>query len=270
MIYLNIRVVMIDNGSTDGTPRAVAERYPQVEQIVNSSNRGFAAAVNQGITHALAQGAEFLFLVNNDTVLDPDVLSQFMRYTSDDSVGMLVPKIYYHDRPKVIWSVGAGMSPWTLEATGEARGQPDVGQWEMVMERECVTACAMLVPRRTFEHVGQFDERFYFYYEDMDFSLRTREVGRRILMVPRAHVWHKAAVSSGGSDSPNERYWMARSSVLYFRKHVHGWRWLIVFPYRLGSALKTTARLLAKGRPDSARAYWSGLWDGLTKHRVER
>jgi hypothetical protein len=75
-------------------------------------------------------------------------------------------------------------------------------------------------------------------------------------------MWHRVAVSSGGADSPSERYWMARSSVLFFRKHARGLRRLIVATYRAGSALKTTARLLGRGRGEATRAYWRGLWDG--------
>jgi GT2 family glycosyltransferase len=115
--------------------------------------------------------------------------------------------------------------------------------------------------------VGLFDERFFMYYEDFDLSLRAHQAGFKILLSPQAKVWHKVAVSSGGSDSPNERYWMARSSVLFFHKHVRGLRWLIVLPYRTGSAVKTVLRLMLRGRAESALAYLRGLRDGLAEAR---
>jgi GT2 family glycosyltransferase len=85
----------------------------------------------------------------------------------------------------------------------------------------------------------------------------------RILVVTKARLWHKVSASSGGSDSPNERYFMGRSSVRFFRKHGRGVRMWVIVPYRLGSAIKTTLRLLRAGRIESSRAYWRGLRDGL-------
>ncbi len=121
----------------------------------------------------------------------------------------------------------------------------------------------MLLTRRLLETVGLFDERFHMYYEDLDFCLRVRRSGFQILVVPGAKMWHKVAQSSGGSDSTFERYWMARSSALYFRKHCHGARWLAVLPWRGGSAVRTTLRLLRQGRREACAAYWRGLRDGF-------
>ncbi len=263
MTYPNFRVALVDNGSTDGTQESVTAQYPQVEYVANPTNRGFSAAVNQGMRHGLACGAEYLFLLNNDTTLDPALLDHLMAHATDESVGMLVPKIYYYSRPNVIWSVGAGLNVWTLEKGGEVRGCVDEGQWETVVEREHVTACAVLLPRRLIEKIGLLDERFFYYYDDADLSLRVREAGFRTLLVPQAKMWHKVAQASGGVDTPYERYWMGRSSVLFFRKHVCGWRWLIIFPYRLGSAIKTTIRLTVRRKFNALLAYWRGLLTGL-------
>jgi GT2 family glycosyltransferase len=263
MAYPHFFVVLVDNASTDGTREAVAARFPQVGYIANEANRGFSAAVNQGIECALQQGADYLFLLNNDTVLDARLLDHLMEYARDESVGMLVPKIYYHKQPQVIWSVGAGLNRWTLEKKGEVRGCVDDGRWEKVVEREHVTACAVLLPRRLIEKIGLLDERFFYYYDDADLSLRVREAGYTTLLVPQAKLWHKVARASGGPDTTYERYWMGRSSVLFFRKHVHGWRWLIVAPYRFGSAIKTTLRLAVQRKFAALASYWRGLRDGL-------
>ena len=261
--YPRLSVVLVDNASTDGTREAVAAQFPQVEHIANQTNHGFAAAVNQGIEHALKRDAEYLFLLNNDTVVDSMALHHLMQYATDDAVGMLVPKIYYYAQPQMIWSVGAGLDRLTFETRGDIRGVEDNGQWETVVERKHVTACALLLPRRVVEKIGVLDERFFYYYDDADFSLRVHKAGYRTLLVPQAKVWHKVAQASGGMDTPYQRYWLGRSSVLYFRKHVRGWRWLVVGPYRLGSAIKTTIRLLAHRRFAAIKAYWHGLYDGL-------
>lgn len=262
LTYPNFRVLAVDNGSTDGTPEAVREYFPAAELIVNERNLGFATGVNRGLRQALQQRADLIFLLNNDTLVEPHVLERLLDHCAED-VGLLAPKIYYIHEPARIWSMGGRRHPWTIEKTGDARGALDGPQWSRLLERDYLVGCAMLIPRRTLEQVGGFDERHFMYYEDMDFSWRVRAAGLRLLVVPEAHVWHKVAISSGGSDSPNERYWMARSSVLFFRRYAQGWRWLIIGPYRFGSALKTTVRLLSHRRFAALQAYWRGLRDGL-------
>ncbi len=134
----------------------------------------------------------------------------------------------------------------------------DEGQWTAILERDFVPACGLLLTRDILQRTGGFDERFFMYYEDLDFCQRIREMGQKIGVLPAAKMWHKVSLSSGGSDSPNERYWMARSSVLYFRKHAKLWQWPLILFWRTGSALRTTWRLGSTGRGEALRAYWRG------------
>ena len=106
------------------------------------------------------------------------------------------------------------------------------------------------------------DEKFFVYYEDMDYCRRIRLADYRLRLVPQAKIWHAVATSSGGQDSPLERYWMAQSSGRYFRKHGHWWQFLVIIPYRFGSALRTTGRLLSHKHFLSLKAYWYGLFIG--------
>jgi GT2 family glycosyltransferase len=255
---------LVDNGSSDGTLAAVAEHFPEVECIANPTNLGFAAGCNVGLRYALDQGADFVFIANNDTVVAPNLLTEVVAAAVPTDVGIVAPLVYYAADPQRIWSAGAGRNPLTLEMSGNLRGQIDKGIWPEVLEREYVVGCGLLLKRELLDRVGLFDPRFFMYYEDLDLCLRARAAGFRILLAPRAHMWHRVAVSSGGTDTPAERYWAARSSVQFFRKHVHGLRWLVVAPYRMGSAVKTTLRLLSRGRWEAAWAYIRGLWDGWT------
>jgi hypothetical protein len=259
----NLRLIVIDNGSSDGTASAIRAEYPSAQLLRNETNRGFAAAVNQGTRHALAQGAEFVFWLNNDTIVGREALAALLAETGRERAGILIPLITYFDQPQVVWSAGADLNPLTLEVRGDTRGMLDRGQWHEVLDRQHATACAALIPRSTLEKVGLLDERFFYYYDDADYSLRVTRAGLRILFVPRARVQHKVARASGGVDTPYHRYWMGRSSAIYFRKHVRGWRWAVVAPYRLASAVRTTARLLLQRKSATAAAYVRGLRDGL-------
>jgi GT2 family glycosyltransferase len=254
-------IIVVDNGSQDGSPDAVQRNFPRVDLVRLSRNRGFAGGYNRGIERALARGGDSILIINNDTVADRRMVEKLVE-NLQPGTGMVFPKIYYHDDPRRIWSVGARRQPLTLEMTDQATGQLDRGQWDRIQERDYATGCALLVQREVFEKVGLFDERYFAYYEDMDFSFRVREAGWRIILVPEARLWHKVARTSGGLDSPRERYLMAKGSVLFFSSH-GGRRLFFIVPYRIGSALKTTGRLLARFKFKSVPAYWRGLVDGL-------
>ena len=180
-----------------------------------------------------------------------------------------MPKIYYADEPNRIWSVGATANPLNLEIKRLGYNEYDTGQWAEARDIGDAPFCAVLFRRDVLQDVGLPDEMFYFYYEDMDWCLRARRAGYRLRLAPAATMWHKVSASSGGSDTPRERYWMARSSVLYFRKHAYRWQWPIIIFWRTGSAVKTSLRLLRKRRLDSLKAYWRGLWHGV-RERLPR
>lgn len=267
--YINKRLLLVDNGSEDGTVAAVKERFPSVEVIVNESNLGFGGGTNIGLKYAIDQGAEFILILNNDTTIKSNALEELLSSANRD-VGIVAPKIYFAEDPKRIWSIGGRRHWLTNENVGDVRGQIDKGQGTNDIERDFLAGCAMLLSRQMLEEIGLFDEQFFMYYEDSDLSFRARDSGYRLLLSPEAHVWHKVAMSSGGSDSPNERYWMAKSSVLFYRKHIHGVRWLIIVPYRLASALKTILRLMLHGQSTSVSSYLRGLRDGLADARDGR
>lgn len=266
MTYPNYRILLVDNGSSDGTVEAVRARFPDVEFVVNPENMGFPGGNNIGLSYALDQHVDYIFMINNDTVVEPAILDELMACANLPDVGMLTPKIYSFDQPHHIWSVGGKKHKWTLEVISRGDGQLDHGQWEDVIEQDYLFGCALLLKRSLLERVGLFDAGFNpIYYEDVDLCLRARQAGFRLLLVPRARMWHKGSASGGGFDSPRVRYLMARNSVRFFRKHVHGWQWFIVIPYRFGSAVKTTVRLLIRKRTEAAKAYWRGLRDGLAQ-----
>lgn len=255
--------IVVDNGSSDPSVELIRSKFPEVELLVHSTNLGFAKGINSGIRRAIEQGATYIFIANNDTLLAPDMLQRLVEQARQNPAGIIAPAIYYAGQPEVIWSAGAKHNPLNLEIVDTWRGKPGSSLGSAPYPVEFITACGMLVSAACFEKTGLFDERFFMYYEDSDFSLRVRQAGCQILVDPQARMWHKVSASSGGSDSASERYWMARSSLIYFRKHAHSGQWLIIGPYRLGSAIKTSLRLLSSGKTAALRAYWQGLKDGL-------
>ena len=194
----------------------------------------------------------------------PRIVSPFWLENIRAENALAAPLIYYASQPEVVWSAGAKMNRWNLEIVDKWIGKPDPGNWPASLEQDFITGCGILFSRRTLEQVGLFDEGFRMYYEDADLSLRMRRAGVSIQVIPAAKMWHKVARSSGGRDTPNERYWMARSSIRYFRKHARGIQIPIILFWRTGSALLTTFRLLSANKRPALQAYWRGLRDGLS------
>ncbi len=260
--YPRMAVIVVDNSSTDGSVQAIAERFPQVEQIQLPENKGFAAGMNAGLRRALESGTDQALVLNNDTIVKADCIATLMNYTAT-GYGILAPLILSCDQPEVIWAAGGKTQALLLERQDTWAGKPDPGQWPEQIDQDFVTGCAMLLSQRFLTTVGLFDERFRLYYEDSDLCLRARKAGFRIAMIPHAKIWHKVATSSGGGDSPNERYWMARSSVRFFAKHAGGIQIPAILVWRLGSAVRTSWRLARANNWKAFRAYWRGLWHGI-------
>jgi hypothetical protein len=255
--YPNLRVLVVDNASTDGSMEALAAQFPEVERLYNPENWGFPRAMNVGLRHALQQGADYVFVANNDTLLAPDMVALLVGAAQRYKADMTGPAIYYASEPDRLWWLAGHRLPVLMELSFE-----QVPGDELPFEADFVTGCGMLISRQCLETVGLFDERFFIYHEDNDYCLQVREAGLRVMAVPQAKMWHKVSTAMGGSYSYRERYQYGRSTALFFRKHTQGLQWLAVLPFRIGSALKCTFRLLRLGRPQVVRAYWQGLWDG--------
>ncbi|MEZ4515375.1 MAG: glycosyltransferase family 2 protein [Chloroflexota bacterium] len=207
-------------------------------------------------------------MLNNDTLVDPDALGYLVdeaRLAAD--IGLVTAKIYYAADPQRIWTVGNNLDVF-LDVKDGGEKQLDTGQWSQPRDIDFAPFCGILLKREVIERVGYLDEAFFLYYEDMDYCRRARLAGYRIRLQPEAHIRHDVSASSGGRDSPLERYWMAQSSGRYFRKHGHGLRMLAIVPFRTASALKTTGRLAFGGKWTALRAYWAGLVTGWRTGRA--
>lgn len=252
-------VILVDNGSTDGTAAAARARFPTTDVIALPENRGFAAGCNVGLRRALAAGADYVLLANNDTVVAPDMVEQLVLVAERErDVGLLSPVIFYHDQPARVWSAGYRQRAVTLSAQSPDR-RPNAGAPYPV---DRVYGCGVLIRRSVLEDVGLFDERFFMYYEDADFCRRAQAGGYRLLVVPAARMWHKVSASTG-EGSPLQKYYLARSGVLFFAKHTPWYLIPVIVAYRLGVALKQIALAGRRSRRDVAVAYVRGLGDGV-------
>jgi GT2 family glycosyltransferase len=216
-----LSVVVVDNGSTDGTVAAVRAAFPEVEVIRSEENVGFSDGNNIGIRASLEAGADYVMLLNNDTLVDEGVIEALVGEAERrPDVGALCPLIHYVDPPDRIWYAGARFDPRAVHnGRHTGYGERDVGQYHAVREIGRATGAAMLVPRRVIEEVGYLDGRLFIQVEDVDWSLRMRTAGYRILFVPDAIVLHRVAMTSGGERAASTAYYEMRNTLFVSSWH---------------------------------------------------
>jgi GT2 family glycosyltransferase len=216
--YPRHAIIVLDNASTDGSAEAVRSAFPAVEVVALTENRGYAGNNNVGIRTAMERGAEWVFVLNEDTIVDPDCLLHLVEAArSDDRVGIAGPMIYHHDEPTVIQSAGGELTRrW--DARHRGRNEEDGGQFPAPSRVDWVSGCAILVRGAVVAQVGALDERFFYYWEEVDWCLRARRAGWHVLHAPRARVWHKG-VTRDYRPSPSVRYYDTRNRFLLLSKH---------------------------------------------------
>ncbi|MBI5328024.1 MAG: glycosyltransferase family 2 protein [Deltaproteobacteria bacterium] len=194
--YRTFEVILVDNGSSDGSVEFVAENFPKTIIIKNKENTGFAAANNQGIK--IAKG-NYVATLNNDTELDKDWLKNLASAaaSSDVHVGMWAPKILSLQDPKRIDSVGGLLIYRDGIARGRGRLEQDKGQYDKVEEILFPSACSALYRKNMLDEIGYFDEDFFAYCEDTDLGLRARLAGWKAISVPHAITFHHYSGTTG-------------------------------------------------------------------------
>jgi GT2 family glycosyltransferase len=184
-------VIVVENGSTDDSATIVKTEFPEIQLLEFNDNAGFAGGVNRGIRVALAQGAEYIALLNNDAVADKHWLSELVKAAEvEPKAGMVAAKIVTQDG-KRIDSTGDFYSTWGFPFP-RGRGELDGGQYDGPNQRNVFAASggASLYRADMFAEVGLFDERFFAYFEDVDISFRARLAGWKIVYQPTARVRH--------------------------------------------------------------------------------
>lgn len=228
--YPCLDVVVSDNGSTDGSIEDVRSRFPSVTVLENGRNLRWSGGNNVGIEHAMAHGADYVLLLNNDTVVAPEFVGELVRAgEADETIGVLGPKIYYHDRPRVIWYAGGVVSLVTGIVKHRGIREEDHGQYDEPADVDYVTGCALMIKRAVVETIGLIDPSYLAYAEDTDYSLRAHQAGFRARYVPTSVVWHKVG-ASWGIVTPRKIRQKLRSHCILMRRHAPVWALFTTVP----------------------------------------
>jgi GT2 family glycosyltransferase len=188
------------------------ESFPAVQILKLTDNQGYAGNNNLGIRIALEQGAEWVLLLNNDTVVDSDCITTLVESAVDRGAAVAGPMVYHHDEPDTIQSAGGTLSVfWRGRHIGQ--NERERHQYPDTRVVDWVSGCALMASRDVFERVGTLDERYFMYWEEMEWCLRVRRAGGVVLHVPDAKVWHKG-VKRNYEPSPAVTYYSTRNLLL--------------------------------------------------------
>lgn len=221
--YAPLRVFVVDNGSTDDTPGRVRSEHPEVTLVQTDRNLGVAGGFNAGIVPALYSGADYVCILNNDTTVTPDMIELLVRAGQADSrAAILMPKVLYYDDPGRIWSAGARYRRFPPAIVMRGLDCPDGGLFDVPTTLEFAPTCGLLIRCCAFERVGLFDDGYFFYYDDWDFSLQVRHAGLSIRYVPDARLYHKVSrtIQHRGRPPFFWRTW-GSSAARFYRRFGH-------------------------------------------------
>ncbi|MDM8532215.1 glycosyltransferase family 2 protein [Anaerolineales bacterium HSG25] len=216
--YPNYQTIVIDNGSKDNSVKQIRTHYPEVTLFETGENLGFVGGNNIAMQHPLVAKTDYVLLLNNDTEVAPDFLSLLVEVAqSDKKIGIVGPTIYYFDEPETIWSAGGGID-WNKGMTHMVNlNELDEGQLgDTPRSMDFVTGCALLIKRLVIKEVGLLDPRFFAYYEEAEWCVRTTRAGFKILHVPSSKIWHKISIVSREA-SPQVHYYMVRNRLLFLK-----------------------------------------------------
>ena len=259
--YPNRQTVLVDNGSTDGSQARLKVVTSNFTLIEHKANLGYTGGNNAGMRYALAQGADYVWLLNNDTVVESDSLSKLVATANkDQNIGLISPITYeYHDRARIQFcGVCADMSKQTIVGAPDPRGhQPDALSRELLL-----WGTALFIKSTVIQRIGYLDDRYFAYHEDLDYSLRAINAGFRTLIEPTAVVYHKWAASSGAA-APVRMFLLTRNWYLFWRTYLKGIRKQTYPAKYLAWALAQAISFKNESNESTADACLDGAWSAL-------
>lgn len=259
LTYPKRHVVVVDNGSTDGSRERLPELFPGATVIENGQNLGFPGAVNAGLRYCLREGFDYVLILNDDTTHKPDFLSRLVERA--DRRTLVAPKTLLADSSDLLDDAAGDYDWWRGVWRRPLLGKPAPPGFDREREVTMANLSCLLVPTAAFRQVGLLDERFFLYGEDTDFVQRARRAGYRVWFHPGAVIYHRRSATTGGAGSPFALYYLTRNRPYLMRKHLPRPRYWLFLAYFLATRAAWALRFLARRRLDLLAAMAAGLRD---------
>ena len=263
--YDNFTIVIIDNASEDNSVSMLKAEFSDIKVIVNKDNLGFAEGNNIGIRYALEEGADYIFILNNDLTLKKDCLRRLV--TAGERMpksGMLAPKVCYYDNPKMINSLGTSIDWFRLRPYLGSCNQLDDGQFDEIRSADILVGCALMVKKSVIEKIGLLDKDFFMLHEDSDWCLRGLRAGYRNMVIPEAMAFHKASKTLR-KFSALATYYSIRNFLYLSYKNASLLNRLKVFFGLVYLILKNAVLLVNRNSQRDSIAFFCGITDYMKR-----
>lgn len=261
--YKNYKIVIVDNASSDDSLNILKQEINDCVIIESEKNLGFAGGNNLGIKYALDHNAYYIMLLNNDTLVEMDFLDNMLNsFNKDDRIGLVGCKIMYYPEKNIIW-YGGGYIDWFkfIGAHYEMR-QVDRGQCDKEKEIDFMTGCCMLIKKEVFEKIGLLPEDYFMYFEDVDFCMKVKNAKYKIWYNPKAVIYHKVGLSSGGEESCFSIEWCTRNRFVFMNKYknnVSRFNFTLSKIYFYSTRFIRYFQYILNGKRDKANAIIKGI-----------
>jgi GT2 family glycosyltransferase len=244
----------------------------QITIIRNEENYGYAGGNNVGIRCALQRGVDAVVLLNNDTVVHPEFLTELVKASETrEAAGFFGPKIYYYDgngRQDVISFAGGELSLLTGRGRAIGKHEVDVGQYDAIREVDYLEGSCMLVKTHVIDEIGLLDPVFFAYFEDYDWCVRGKDRGYASIYVPNAKIWHKTGASN--VESAN-LYYMTRNRFWFMKKHSSpmGYRLSVLYFFLWPFWHISASKIFYRRSLRSLGRFWRGVFHGLRPEKAQ-
>ena len=265
--YKNFKIILIDNESQNSFPDEI-NKSEKIQIIKNENNEGFSKANNQGIKYSIKNGFDYILLLNNDTLIKNDLIDSLIQQSSTLNQKIIQPLILNYDGSK-IWNAGGKINNFfgTFQILEKGKGFKNFKKNRTYTD--WFTGCCVLIKSEIFNHVGYFDERFFAYYEDIDYSIRLKKMGYSIALMTSSYLQHYESASSKsmnkieGNLSPYVHYLNIRNHILLLKKHSKSFNLIGVFIYQQIKILSYLIYFLIRLRFNKFKMVSKGLVDAI-------
>lgn len=266
--YSNIEVIVVDNDSSENPSDELKKIIPSAQIILSEKNLGFAGGNNLGIK---AAKGDYLFFVNNDTELSPQIFDGLLEIFEDyPDAGVVSPKFHYFYAPGTIEFAGYNaINAFTGRNSMVGCRTKDEGQYDAIAKTNYAHGGGMMVSRKVIDEVGLMPEVYFLYYEEFDWCEQIKRKGYSIYYQYKSLIYHKESMSVG-KKSTLKTFYLNRNRILFMRRNIKGLSFLgFTFYYTFFTLPKNTINYLFKKENDHLKAFWKGLIWNLSNHNLK-
>ncbi|MCH7401640.1 glycosyltransferase family 2 protein [Belliella kenyensis] len=265
--YPNFKIFLVDNGSTDGSGQKLRIEFPEVTFHQNHTNLGFTGGNNVGIEMAKQEPYDYVLLLNNDTYFDSSFLEPLVNYLDQhQEAGAVQPLIFEKEDSSKIWHAGGVIHRFK----GKVESITHAISYERAYETEWITGCSFMVRRKLIDEIGSLNATYFAYFEDVDWSLRIRENGAKLYIIPSSTLYHEVSGStkskkkqSEGYLSPINHYLNIRNQLLLLKSHPKQFIYVSAWLFQILKITSYLSYFLIRFRFKKLRAAFHGLCDGI-------